>query len=108
MPNPFLNNANNITLNHALFYEDAIVLKHIKSNSMAILSDKTPHGLRMTFDGFPYFGIWAAKNAPFVCLEPWCGIADIVNTTQELTEKEGINKLEVGERFERTWRLEIF
>ena len=108
MPNAFLNNSNNIVLKHSLFYEDAIVLKHIKSNSMAILSDKTPHGLRMTFDGFPYFGIWAAKNAPFICLEPWCGIADMVNTTQELTEKEGINQLEIGEQFERTWRLEVF
>ena len=108
IPNAFLNNSNNIPLKYALFYEDAIVLKHIKSNSMAILSDKTLHGLRMIFEGFPYFGIWAAKNAPFVCLEPWCGIADMVNTTQELTEKEGINKLEKGEQFEKTWRLEIF
>ena len=108
MPNAFLNHSNKIALKHSLFYEDAIVLKHIKSNSMAILSDKTSHGLRMTFDGFPYFGIWAAKNAPFVCLEPWCGIADVVNTTQELTEKEGINQLQIGERFERIWGLELF
>ena len=105
---PFLENSDKIALNPALFYEDAVVLKHLKSTNMAILSDKTPHGLRMTFDGFPYFGIWAAKNAPFVCLEPWCGIADSVDTTQELTEKEGINKLEKNERFEQTWQLEIF
>ena len=75
---------------------------------MAILSDKTPYGLRMAFDGFPYFGIWAAKNAPFVCLEPWCGIADSVNTSQELTEKEGINALTSGENFERTWHVAFF
>jgi galactose mutarotase-like enzyme len=106
--NPFLEDANEIPLHPSLFYEDAVVLKHLKSNSMAILSDKTPHGLRMTFDGFPYFGIWAAKDAPFVCLEPWCGIADSVNTTQALTEKEGINKLSKGERFERTWAIELF
>ena len=106
--NPFLENTNKIPLHPSLFYEDAVVLKHLKSNMMAIRSHKTPHGLRMTFDGFPYFGIWAAKNAPFVCLEPWCGIADSVNTTQDLTEKEGINKLAKGERFERTWTIELF
>ncbi len=108
LTNPFLENTNKIPLHPSLFYEDAVVLKHLKSNTMAIRSDKTPHGLRMTFDGFPYFGIWAAKNAPFVCLEPWCGIADSVNTTQDLTEKEGINKLAKGERFERTWTIELF
>lgn len=106
--NPFLEDANEIPLHPSLFYEDAVVLKHLKSNSMAIRSDKTPHGLAMTFDGFPYFGIWAAKDAPFVCLEPWCGIADSVNTTQDLTLKGGINKLAKGERFVRTWETELF
>ena len=106
--NPFLENSNKIALNPALFYEDAVVLKHLETTSMAILSDKTPHGLRMTFEGFPYFGIWAAKNAPFVCLEPWCGISDSVNTTQDLTKKEGINLLKKDEEFERTWQAEFF
>ena len=105
---PFLKRAKKFNLKYDLFYEDAIVLKHLKSTKMAILSDKTPHGLRMEFEDFPYFGIWAAKNAPFVCLEPWCGIADSVNTTQQLIEKEGINELEAGGSFERTWMIEMF
>ena len=106
--NSFLENSNKIPLNPALFYEDAVVLKHLEATSMAILSDKTPHGLRMTFEGFPYFGIWAAKNAPFVCLEPWCGISDSVNTTQDLTKKEGINLLKKDDVFERTWQVAFF
>ena len=106
--NPFLENSNKIALNSALFYEDAVVLKYLEATNMAILSDKTPHGLRMTFEGFPYFGIWAAKNAPFVCLEPWCGISDSVNTTQDLTKKEGINQLKNNEVFERTWQVAFF
>ncbi len=107
-PNPFLENTDNIPLHPSLFYEDAVVLKHSSAQSMAIVSDKTPHGLQMTFDGFPYFGIWAAKDAPFVCLEPWCGIADSVNTTHDLTEKEGINALVSGGSFERTWVVSFF
>lgn len=106
--NPFLENTNKIPLHPSLFYEDAVVLKHLSSNHMAIRSEKTAHGLAMVFEDFPFFGIWAAKDAPFVCLEPWCGIADSVNTTQELSEKEGINKLGQGERFERTWTIEMF
>ena len=106
--NPFLENTHKIPLHPSLFYEDAVVFKHLTSNNMTIRSEKTPHGLRMTFEEFPYFGIWAAKNAPFMCLEPWCGIADSVNTTQDLTEKEGINKLEKGKCFERTWTIEVF
>lgn len=107
-PNPFLKNSHEIPLNPSLFYEDAVVFKHLTATQMAIISDKTPHGLRMTFENFPYFGIWAAKNAPFVCLEPWCGIADSVNTSQELTEKKGMNVLTSGADFERTWHVAFF
>jgi galactose mutarotase-like enzyme len=104
----FLENSNRFPLHPSLFYNDAVVFKHLSATQMAIVSDKTPHGVRMTFEGFPYFGIWASKDAPFVCLEPWCGITDSVNTTQALTEKEGINALASGADFERTWAVTFF
>lgn len=97
-----------LNLQPSLFYTDAVVLKHLKSESMTIKSDKTPRGLKLIFKGFPFFGIWAAKNAPFVCLEPWCGVADSVNTTQQLIEKEGIVALPAQTQFERTWSIEMF
>ena len=106
--NNFLENSSKIALKKELFYADAVVLKDMKSTKMSIKSDKTPHGLTMDFEGFPYFGIWAAKDAPFVCLEPWCGIADSVSTTQNIVEKEGINLLAAGGVFERTWSIEMF
>jgi galactose mutarotase-like enzyme len=106
--NIFLEDDSKIPLKKELFYADAVVLKDVKSTKMSIKSDKTKHGLTMDFEGFPYFGIWAAKDAPFVCLEPWCGIADTVLTNQNFVEKEGINLLEVGSVFERTWSIEMF
>jgi galactose mutarotase-like enzyme len=107
-PNIFFENDSKIPLKKELFYADAVVLKDMESTKMSIKSDKTSHGLTMDFEGFPYFGIWAAKDAPFVCLEPWCGIADTILTTQNIVEKEGINILEVGGVFERTWSIEMF
>jgi galactose mutarotase-like enzyme len=53
-------------------------------------------------------GIWSAKDAPFVCLEPWCGIADSVNTTGELREKEGMILLTPGQSTDRTWTIELY
>ena len=91
-----------------LFFEDALVFKHLISKYVFILSRKTTHGIKVHITGFPYLGIWAAKNADFVCIEPWCGIADNVNASGKLEEKEGINKLKAGETFERTWSLEVF
>ncbi len=67
---PVLENTDKLQLNKSLFYQDALVFKHIESKSVSILSDKTPHGLTVNFNGFPYLGLWSAKDANFVCIEP--------------------------------------
>lgn len=105
---PVLENTDKLPLTKQLFYQDALVFKHLQSNSIAIKSNNTPHGVTVHFGGFPYMGIWNFKDADFVCIEPWCGIADTVNTTGNLQDKEGINALPAGEIFERTWSVEVY
>jgi galactose mutarotase-like enzyme len=107
-PTPLLKNENQLPLKKELFYKDAIVFKHLKSTAISIVSNKTPHGVRVDFTGFPYTGIWATKNADFVCIEPWCRIADSVNASGNLEEKEGINTLEPKGRFEIGYSIEVF
>ena len=108
VPQPLLEGTNRIALSRQLFEKDALVLKHPASTAVSLKSDKTPHGLRMDFPGFPFLGIWAARNADFVCIEPWCGIADSTDTDQQLTSKEGIQRLAPGGKFEREWTLTLF
>lgn len=105
---PFFNNQNILPLKKELFYKDAIVFKSLRSSSIAIASNKTSHGVNVTFNRFPYMGIWAAKDANFVCIEPWCGIADSVNASGVLEEKEGIKNLGAGEKFVRDYSVEVF
>ena len=103
----FLLNTNRLALTKELFYKDAIVFKNLQSDEVTLKSDKTNRQLKFDFKGFPYLGIWAAKDANFVCIEPWFGIADSENHSQELTEKEGIIALAVNEIFETTWRVRL-
>ncbi len=103
----FFQNTNQIRLSKELFYGDALVFDDLKSHHVSIKSEKTDKKLTFDFAGFPYLGIWAAKNADFVCIEPWCGIADYENHNQELSQKAGINALGINELFERTWSIEI-
>ncbi len=107
-PVPLLHDSRRLPLSKDLFARDALVFKHPTSSAVALRSDKTEHGLRMEFDGFPYLGIWAAKNADFVCIEPWCGIADSVDADQQYIDKEGIQRLAPGGLFERAWILDLF
>jgi galactose mutarotase-like enzyme len=107
-PIPFLQNEDKLSLKKELFYKDAIVFKDLQSKSISIVSDKTEHGVKVEFDGFPYMGIWAAKDADFVCIEPWCGIADTVDSSGRLEDKEGIQTLAANEEFSRTYSIEVF
>ena len=97
-----------LNLKHDLFYNDALVFKTLQSNCISLLNTKNDYGLHFHFDDFPFFGIWAAKDASFVCLEPWCGVADSVNHNQRLANKEGIVKLDAGNSWNRCWEVECF
>jgi galactose mutarotase-like enzyme len=105
---PFFSATSVLPLTKELFYKDALVFKDLKSTQIDIKSAKSENGLKIEFKGFPYYGIWSAKDADFVCLEPWCGIADIENTNGNIIDKEGINILDSNEIFEREWTIELY
>lgn len=100
--------AQQLPLTHELFFDDALVFKSLKSDQISIKNHKNEHGLDFSFEGFPFFGIWAARNADFVCLEPWCGIADGVDHNQQLEDKEGIVKLASQQQWSRQWTVTCY
>jgi galactose mutarotase-like enzyme len=105
---PFLNEEQTIPLTKKLFNEDALVFKHLRSESVLLKSRKHQHGLKCCFSGFPYLGLWAAKNANFVCIEPWHGIADSVDATGLLEKKEGIVLLHPKQTWRGNYKIDFF
>ena len=83
-----------------LFDEDALVFKNLKSSKVSLQKGKKKV-LTFDFEGFPYLGIWSMNQvSPFVCIEPWYGVADKKNHNQQISEKEGIIKLKGKESFD--------
>lgn len=107
-PAALLTDTDRLHLKHELFYEDALVLKNLSSDTISLKSEKDSHGLELFFKGFSFLGLWAAKNASFICIEPWCGIADSVDHNQELANKEGIEKLKANDSWSRTWSVRLY
>ncbi len=97
-----------LRISKALFNQDALVFKQLLSDYIELRSDKHAHGLKFGIYRCPYLGLWAAKNADFLCIEPWHGIADSVNASGQLEEKEGIRALAAGEFFNTSWSVEVF
>lgn len=97
-----------LPLNEKLFEKDALVLDggQIGEIWLCRLADHAPiAGMRC--GGFPNFGIWSVKDAPFVCLEPWMGRCDDRGFDGEMSEKPGVNRVEPKEIFEASYRIEL-
>ena len=89
----FLKDESIINLGENTFDNDAIIFKGLNSNEVSIKCRKSSRVLTMDFTGFPYIAFWSVPKAPFVCIEPWYGLSDLVNASGELSEKEGIEKI---------------
>ena len=98
-------NTNVLQLNNSLFDNDCLIFKNLNSRGVVLRNKTTDQKIKVDFEGFPYLLIWTVPGAPYVCIEPWCGVT--VNTTKQLSEKEGIEKIEKGNQFYRIHSFEI-
>lgn len=105
---PVLNNEQVLSLSVDLFDLDAVVFKDLQSNEVNLVHKKSNYRVKMCFDGFPHFGIWAKKGTQrFVCLEPWFGHSDYVEGHDDITKKEGMLSLPSHECFKTSYSLEF-
>lgn len=93
---PVLNDSTVLPLNREMFYKDVVYLDKVKSRSVKFLG-KDGSGLRVDYPDFTSLAVWQAKNAPFLCVEPFCGSADFSDCTGVFAEKRGIEILKPGE-----------
>ncbi|MDN3689388.1 aldose 1-epimerase family protein [Cyclobacterium jeungdonense] len=83
-----------LELNWELFQNDALIADAGPVTSVSIRSLKTGKGYAMDFKEFRWLGLWTKqKDAGFICIEPWNGIADTVTHNGNFQEKMGIHSL---------------
>lgn len=102
---PILKDSNRLDLNYAYFSVDALIFKGMKSRGVCLKSKNSSRCIRVEYPGFDYIGIWTKVGAPYLCIEPWCGLPDYESHNFELTQKEGIIRLEPNGSAERMHTL---
>ena len=101
-------NDNKFFLNEDLFKDDALVFNDTDIKIISLKNTKNNRFIKVDFENFPYLGIWSKPNgSPFICIEPWFGIADEVDTSSNLEDKRGIISLEKDEVFSCFYSIEI-
>ncbi|WP_139957190.1 aldose 1-epimerase family protein [Flavicella sediminum] len=104
---PCLNNSNSIELDANSFEKDALVFKKMNSKKVSLIHKNEGKLVTLRYADFPMLGIWSKAKAPFVCIEPWLGIADSVDSDQKIENKEAIISLEKGKTFTASYSIEI-
>jgi len=99
---------NKLKLNRDLFKDDALVLENLETKSIVFKNNENYKDIEITFDNFPFLGIWSKPTgAPFLCIEPWYGIADFIGHTKQLEEKKGILSLNINQIYESNFQITI-
>lgn len=78
-----------LLLDDDLFRDDAVIFDALSSQGLSYGADTGPR-LALRFPDTPYLGLWSKPSAPFICIEPWHGIADPVGFSGEFSAKPGV------------------
>lgn len=92
-----------IQLKNEYFEVDGLVFKDLKSRAVTLTNGKRT--IDVNFKDSDFLLIWTMPDAKFVCIEPWCGMADSVNSDYEFTKKEGIISLKSNEKFNKEHKI---
>lgn len=97
-----------LCLDKDLFKDDALVFNDSNIKQITLKNIENKSRVKVRFDNFPYLGIWSKPNdAPFVCIEPWFGVADEQNSNQKIEDKKGILSLKKEEEFFCFYTIEV-
>lgn len=103
----FLEKSKIIELSEDLFKNDALIFKGLNSKKVSLKCKKNNRVLTMDYSNFKYIAFWSKVGEEFLCLEPWNGIADFVDASGKLEEKDEIIKIEGKSRYKTSLKIKI-
>ena len=100
-----------LNLSPEVFINDAIIYTNI--DEIKLKSKNDNFFINVSFKDFPLVGIWSPfykdtnTIAPFICIEPWYGLCDSINSDKIFKNKSFINKLKSKESFYTSYSISI-
>jgi galactose mutarotase-like enzyme len=106
-PNLAVFQGKRLPFSEKLFERDALIFKDLKSSKLTLKNRVNDREIVIDVGEAPYLGIWKPPGAPFVCVEPWYGVADVIGASDDFLKKEGVIHLEPGDIFRCTYSLHV-
>jgi galactose mutarotase-like enzyme len=93
LPSPF--DGGRLVLDHALFAHDATIFPYGAGTGLRYGVEGGP-ALKFDFDNLPNLALWTKPGAPFLCVEPWHGMAAEQGGSLELVDRPYSQELAPG------------
>lgn len=100
-------NKDKIDLDTSTFNEDALIFEGLKSEYVSLKSKYNKREVKVRIKEFPYLGIWSKPAAPYVCIEPWQGLADLLSHNKELIDKKGMFLLAPQKQLTKSFTMQF-
>ncbi len=96
---PIIANTNTLELKKSYFDVDALVFTKFNSHSAVLEAHDSSRAIKVDYPGATHLLIWTKTggDAPYVCIEPWFGFPDMVDSDHDITHKPGINCIKPGD-----------
>ncbi len=97
-----------VTITPEFFDGSTYIIEGRQTNEVTLEDPKGNPMVSVSFD-MPLFALWSppGKNAPFVCIEPWCGRCDAADFEGSLSERAFNNALDAGEIFQTSYTIKF-
>lgn len=89
-----------------LFVDDAVIFDQLQSRQVRF-GVPGNRMIQVEFPALPLLGVWTKPGAPFLCIEPWQGLADPVGFTGDFHAKPYVLTIPAGARHTLTMTIRL-
>lgn len=101
-------NVTELPLEYKYFKDGSLTFLNMKSKKITLINRNTKNTIELKIDDkHTAFTLWSVPNAKFICLEPWCGMPDFVDSDYNIKNKRGIICLEGYAETTRTHEIKF-
>ncbi|TNB47568.1 aldose 1-epimerase family protein [Martelella lutilitoris] len=104
LPSPFSEGI--LALDHDYFEDDAMIFPEGAGDRLTFSAEDGP-ALHFAFEGLPNLALWTKPGAPYICVEPWHGMAAANGKGGALEARPFTKILPPGESTCFSWSVEI-
>jgi galactose mutarotase-like enzyme len=104
LPSPF--DAGRLTLDSAMFQADAMIFPEGAGTALTYAAEDGP-ALSFRFDNLPNLALWQKPGAPYICIEPWHGMAAETGAPNDLAKRPYSVTLPAGEAARFSFSVDI-